>query len=154
MNCDNANSPAFAALQKGYKIYAVGLGGVDIRLEDEDKLEHWVECTGGMYKKAEDADALASVYTEIYEDVKGKSEIQTICGGQTVTSKPTPSPSPSPVPNPTKNPALNPTKNPLPIQLLHLLQLCVFHVEETVLEMRMAAALDCSVTPTGGDKKM
>jgi Mg-chelatase subunit ChlD len=124
INCDNVSSPAYIAKQKGYTIYAVGLGGGDIRVEDEDNLERWAQCTGGMYKKAADANSLASIYDEIYNDVQGKSMVKIICSDGAVVGTsaqvppPTPNPTKSPTPNPTKNPTPfptpNPTKNPTP----------------------------------------
>jgi Mg-chelatase subunit ChlD len=101
VNCNSASSPAFHAMQKGYRLYTVGLGGGDIRTEDEAKLQRWAQCTGGQYRKAADANALAVVYDEIFRDVQGNSEVKTICSGAT----------PSPTPNPTKNPTAQPTTN-------------------------------------------
>ncbi|KAG7367668.1 outer membrane adhesin like protein [Nitzschia inconspicua] len=79
VNCDKVSSPAYSAMQKGYKIYAVGLGGGDIRPEDEAMLQRWAQCTGGTYQKATNAAALAGIYDKIYNDVKGSSMIKRIC---------------------------------------------------------------------------
>lgn len=68
-NCQNSASPAYEAMQKGYTVYTIGLGGGDIRLEDEAKLQHWSQCTGGMFMKAKDAAALGSIFDDIYEKV-------------------------------------------------------------------------------------
>ncbi|KAG7372857.1 cytochrome c [Nitzschia inconspicua] len=128
VNCDKVTSPAYAAMQKGYKIYAVGLGGGDIRPEDEARLQRWAQCTGGTYQKATNAAALAGIYDKIYSDVKGNAMVKRVCREAGIDTKsiqaPLPTPSPTlvptfgptriPTPSPTNAPTPSPTRNPTP----------------------------------------
>jgi Mg-chelatase subunit ChlD len=107
VNCDNTASPAFDAMQKGYSIYTIGLGGGDLQPADEDRMKRWAQCTGGVYKKAKDAGDLESVYQQIFKQVEAKASVKIVCDGTgsstlTVTNKPTASPTHKPTNQPTK----------------------------------------------------
>jgi hypothetical protein len=112
INCDNAASPAFDAMQKGYSIYTIGLGGGDIRSVDEEMMKRWAKCTGGVYKQADSANALANVYDEIYKLVQGKSIVKKVCSGNADAAQVLSLPTSKPVSAPTQQPVLTPTSRP------------------------------------------
>ncbi|KAG7340224.1 laminin G domain containing protein [Nitzschia inconspicua] len=118
-NCQNTASPAFEAMQKGYTIYTIGLGGGDIRPEDEVKLDQWSKCTGGTYMKATNAAALEGIFSDIYDKVEITVSYKTVCGDDPTNKSsqvplPTPSPTNAPTPGPTRNPTTSPTNAPTP----------------------------------------
>ncbi|KAG7372858.1 outer membrane adhesin like protein [Nitzschia inconspicua] len=114
-NCQNTASPAHEAMQKGYTIYTIGLGGGDIRAEDEVKLDRWAKCTGGTYAMANNAAALEGIFTDIYKKVDLTVSYKTICGEDPtieLTAEPTAGPTKKPTAQPTEVPTSKPTNKP------------------------------------------